>query len=176
MDVGFHHCRIDAHASTRHNSLFESDFNDPLMNLLEYLRPHRHAPTPHGLGVRHLAAAYPCEVAVDEVGAHFTFEYCVAPVADMLENQQSQDHFSWRTTSATTATLGMSFAQRLIHGRKDRLVVQDRVGVLHPILAQVIDFLSDPMIAKLQLRASHINHGASSRAWATPDPGATVRD
>jgi len=88
MDVGFHHRRIDAHASTRHNSLFESDLNDPLMNLLEYLRPHRHAPAP-GLGVRHLAAAYPGEVAVDEVGAHFTFELRVAPVADMLENQQS---------------------------------------------------------------------------------------
>jgi hypothetical protein len=62
------------------------------------------------------------------------------------------------------------------HGRKDRLVVQDPVRVLHPILAQAIDFLSDPMIAKLQLRASHINHGASSRVWAKPDPGAAVRD
>src|SRR5215471_12487126 len=169
MDVGFHNGRIDAHASTRHNSLFESDFNDPLMNLLEYLRPHRHAPTPHGLGVRHLAAAYPCEVAVDEVGAHFTFEYCVAPVADMLENQQSQDHFSWRATSATTATLGMSLAQRLIYRCKDGLVVEYLVGAPHPVLAQAVDFLGDPMITELQLRPSHVNHGASSRVSAKPD-------
>jgi Integrase core domain len=71
--------------------LVDSDFNDPLMNLLEYLRPHRHAPAPYGLGVRHLATAYPREVAMDEIGAHFTLEYCIAPVADMLENQQSQE-------------------------------------------------------------------------------------
>jgi hypothetical protein len=85
-EVGFHNCRIDPHTSTRHNSLVDSDFDDPLMNLLEHLRPHRHAPAPYGLGVRHLATTYPREVAVDQVGAHFTLEDCIAPIADMLEN------------------------------------------------------------------------------------------
>jgi hypothetical protein len=60
--------------------------------------------------------------------------------------------------------------------RKDGLVVQYLVGASHPIIAQPVDFLGDPMIAEPQLRASHVNHGVSSEASAKPDLGAAARD
>ena len=49
--------------------------------------------------------------------------------------------------SATTATLGMSLAQRLIYRCKEGLVVEYLVGAPRPVLAQAVDFLGDPMIA-----------------------------
>jgi hypothetical protein len=70
----------------------------------------------------------------------------------------------------------MSFAQRLIRRRKDGLVDQYLVGALHPVLAGVADFVGDPMITELQLCPSHVNHGASSRASAKPDPDAAAHD
>ncbi len=59
------------------------------MNLLEHLGPERQAPSPHGLGARHLAAAHAGKVAVDKVGAHLAFQSGVAQVADVLEDEQA---------------------------------------------------------------------------------------
>jgi hypothetical protein len=44
------------------------------MDLFDHIRPHRHSPSAHGLGVGHLLAADPGEIAVDEIGAHLAFQ------------------------------------------------------------------------------------------------------
>jgi len=81
-----------------------------------------------------------------------------------------------RSAPTTAAALRVPPAQRLIHHGNDGFVVQYLVGMNHPVLTQVADFFGDPVIAELQLRASHINHGASSQASAKLDPGAVARD
>ena len=137
MDVGFNHRGVHPHPPADHNPLVVRYFHQPFVNLLDHLRCHRQAPPAHGLGVRHLAAAHAGEVAVNQIGAHFALENLVAPVTDMLENQQAQDHFGWRPAPTATAALGMSLAQGLINGCDDGLVVQDPVGILHPIVKRV---------------------------------------
>ena len=81
---------------------------------------------------------------------------------DMLENQQAQDHFGWRPAPTATAALGMSLAQGLINGCDDGLVVQDPVGILHPIFAKIIHLFGDQPVAKAALCPAHLNHGFSS--------------
>ena len=70
----------------------------------------------------------------------------------------------------------MSLAERFVHRRDDGIVIQDPVGMVHPILTQIGDFLGDPMIRKLQLCPPHLNHGASSRGGARWGRGAANRD
>ena len=138
--------------------------------------PHRQAPPPHGLGIWHLAAADPREVAVDEIGTYFALEHLVAPVAGVLENEQSQHHLRRRTTPPAAAALGMSLAERFVHRRDDGIVIQDPVGTVHPVLTQIGDFLGDPMISELQLCPPHLNHDASSRGGARWGRGAANPD
>jgi hypothetical protein len=64
-------------------------FHHPMVDLPEHLGPDRHTPSPHGLGIRHLAAAHAGKVAVHEVGAHLAFHSGVAHVSDVLEDQQT---------------------------------------------------------------------------------------
>ena len=46
------------------------------------------------------------------------------------------------------------------------LIRQNLVGMLHPALAKIADFLGDQPVAKAELRPPHLNHAASSRALA----------
>jgi hypothetical protein len=128
------------------------------------------------VGVRHLAAADPSKVAVDEIGTDFALENFKAPVADVLENEQSQHHLRRRTTPPAAAALGMSLAECFVHRSDDGIVIQDPVRMLHPVLTQIGDFLRDPMIPELQLCPPHLNHGASSRGAARWGRGAANRD
>jgi hypothetical protein len=59
--------------------------------------------------------------------------------------------------------------------REDGLFVQYLVSAPHPILAQVVDFLRDPMITELQLRAPHLNHGAVYEALGKRHPKSRSR-
>ena len=133
-------------------------------------------PPPHGLGIRHLAAADPSEVAVDEIGTHLALEHLIAPVADVLEDEQSQHHLRRRTMPPAAAALGMSLAECFVHRSDDGIVIQDPVRMLHPVLTQIGDFFGDPMIPELQLCPPHRNHDASSRGGARWGRGAANRD
>ena len=62
------------------------------MNLLEHLRPERQAPTAHGLGIRGLSTTHMGEVPVHQIGPDLTLQHLIAPVPDVLEDQQSQYH------------------------------------------------------------------------------------
>src|SRR5580700_6780218 len=48
--------------------------------------------TPQRLGVGRLRAAHAGEVAVHQIGAYLALEHAIAPVADVLEDQQPQHH------------------------------------------------------------------------------------
>ena len=158
MDIGLHHRGIHAHTPAFDNSSILRDLHHPLVDPLDHLRAHRRAPAAHGLGIRHLATADPREVAVDEIGPYLALENLVAPVADMLENEQSQHHLRRRTMPPAAAALGMSLAERFVHRRDDGIVIQDPVGMIHPVLTQIGDFLADPVIPKPQLCPPHLNH------------------
>ncbi len=176
MDVGLHDRRVDTHSPPGRNALSLCYGHKLLVNPLDHLRPDHQSPATHRLGVRHLAAADPREVAVDQVGAHLALENLVTPVADMLEDQETQDHLGRRTSATATAALGMAPPKRFVNRRNDGFVIQQSVGVVHPALAQILHFPGDQSVAEAQLSSPHLNHGALSAFSLPPHPDAAVRD
>ena len=150
--------------------------HQPLVDLLDHLGPDRQAPAAHRLCIGRLAGADPREVAVHQIGAHLALEHLVAPVADVLEDQQPQYHLGRRTSPAAATALGMPFRQSLVHGRDDVLVREHRVGVLHPIFTKIADLLGDQSVAEAELRPPHLNHAASSAASMRSVPDAANHD
>ena len=108
VDIGLHHRGVDAHPPADRNPFRLRHFHEPFVHLIDGLRPDRQSPTADRLGVRHPAAADADEVAVDQVGAHFALENLVAPVAHVLENEQTQDHVGPRAQPAATAAFRMA--------------------------------------------------------------------
>ena len=162
MDVGLHHRGVDAHPLAGRDALFQRYRHQPLVNPLDHLRPDCQAPAAHRLGVRHLLPADPSEVAIDQVGAHFAFENLVAPVAHMLEHQKAEDHLGRCTMPTAAATLWMSPCQRFVNRRHHSLVIKQPIGMLHPELAQIFDFLGNQSVAEAALGPPHLNHDAYS--------------
>src|SRR5262249_9388618 len=116
------------------------------------------------------------EVPVHQVGAHLSLQYFIAPVPDMLEDQQPQYHVSRRAPTATTAALRMSFGQSLVHGRNHGLVRQHRIGMLHPVSAEIAHSLSNKSATEAELRPPHLNHAAFLAPSTCPVPGAADHD
>ena len=110
-----------------------------------------------------LAGAHSGEVAIHKIGPPFALERRVAPVADVLEDQQAENHLGRRAAAAATAALRMTLRQGLIDRRHQLFVRQHRIGMRHPRFAQIIDFRRDQAVAEAQLRAPHLNHGAGLR-------------
>ena len=179
VDVGLYHRGIDAHLAPLDHALVLGDRHHALVDLRDRLRRQRRAPATHRLGIRHFAAAHPGEVAVDQIGAHLPFQGFIAPVADVLERQQAQNHLGRSAAATTAAAVGMTFHQRLVDRCHQRFIRQHRVGMRHPGLAQIADFRGDQAVAEAQLGPPHLNHGACSAgcdAVRCPRPAGAVHD
>jgi hypothetical protein len=123
------------------------------------------------LGVRHLAAADAGEVAVDQIGAHFALEHLVAPVAHVFENEQAQDHVGRRAETAAAAAFRMSPPQRLVNQTDDGFIVEQPIGVVHPLLAQILHFVCDQPVAETALQPPPLDHGRFLRDGAAVSSG-----
>ena len=176
VDVRLHHRRIHPHSASRYRPLLLRDLHHSVVNPLDRVRIHSQAPAPHGLRVRRLAAAHAREVAIHQVGAHFAFQHVIAPIADVLEDQQSQHHLGRCAQPATTAALGMPSRQRLVHRSDDLFIRQHPVGMFHPTFAKIAHFFGDQAVAKAQLRSAHLNHASSSHPAPPRPQGAAGRD
>jgi hypothetical protein len=90
VDIGLDHRRVHAHPPSCGHAIVLGYSDHALMNLLEHLRPERHTPPAHGLGIRRLATAHTGEVPVHKIGPHLAFQRLIAPVANVLEDQQPE--------------------------------------------------------------------------------------
>src|ERR1700733_8311832 len=68
--------------------------------LMDHNWSHRRAPAAHGFRVGHLGSTDTGEFAIHQIGADLALQYRIAPVADVLQNQQSQHHLRRETQSA----------------------------------------------------------------------------
>ena len=87
MDVRLINGRIHSHAAPFDHLFGLSNLNNSLVHLLDRLWPERPTPTAHGLGIGHLCGADVGEFAIHQIGAHFTLQNIVAPIANAPENQ-----------------------------------------------------------------------------------------
>ena len=142
------------------------------MDLFDHRRPHSHSPSAHGLGVGHLGTAHPGEIAVYQIGAHFALQHAIAPVAHVLQHQQTQHHLGWRAPPTAAAAAGMPPRQSLVYRRHDFFVRQHLIGVSHPVFVQIPYFFRDQPIAEGALRPPRLNHGSFSRVSAQRPPDA----
>jgi hypothetical protein len=85
--------------------------------------------------------------SVFDTRTHFALQHLIAPVADMLEDQQSQDRIGRRSPSSPATALGMAFRQCLVHDRDNLLICQHFIGVFHPF-AKIAHFLGNQAVAK----------------------------
>jgi len=80
------------------------------------------------------------QVAVHQIGAHLALQHAIAPVADVLEDQQAQHNLGRCAQPTATAALGMPPRQRLVHRSYDLFIRQHSVGVFHPTFAKIAHF------------------------------------
>jgi hypothetical protein len=176
VDIGLDHGRVYPHASSSGDAFVAGYPHDAFMDLLQHLRPERHAPAAHGLGIRGLHATHMGEVPVHQIGADFALQHLIAPVPDVFENQQSQHHVGRCTPAPARTALRMSFRQCLVYDRNDGFIRQHRIGVVHPVLAKIAHLLGNKAVAKTELRPPHLNRRACLAASRQPVPDAAVRD
>ena len=176
MDIRLHHRRIHAHPPAGSHAFVSSYLHQPLVNLLDHLRPERDTPAPHRLGIGRLAGADPGEVAIHQIGAHLALQHAIAPVADVLEDQQAQHHLGRCAQPTATAALGMPSRQCFVHRSYDLLVRQHPVGVPHPAFAKIAYLFGDQPVTEAELRSAHLNHAVSSASSTRPVPGAADHD
>jgi hypothetical protein len=158
VDVGLDHRGIDPQTPSRHHAAIARDLHHPLVDLFDHRRPQRHTPTAHSLGIRHLGAADPGEVAVDKIGAHLALEHGVAPVAHVLEHQQPQHHLGRGSEPAAAAAPRVPSGEGLVHRRDDLRVVQHPIGLAHPGFVQVANLGRDQPVAETPLCPPPLNH------------------
>jgi len=115
MDVALNHRGVDPHLAPLHHLPRKRDLHHSVVYLFHCGRPERDSPAAHGLGISHLASADPGEVAVHQIGADFTLQNRVTPIANMLQDQQAQHDFGRVARSAMAAAVGMTLRQRLVN-------------------------------------------------------------
>ena len=158
MDIGLDHRSVHSHTAAFGHPVRLRDLHHPFVNLFDHLRPQSQAPAAHGLGIRHLGGAHTGEVAVHQIGPHLALQHRIAPVADVLENQEPQHHLGRRRQPASAAALGMPLRQRFVYGCHDVLILEHFISVLHPVFAKIVHLVGDQAVAKAQLHAPHLNH------------------
>ena len=164
MDIAFNHRGVDTHFAPLHHLPGLGDLHDPVVYLLDHSRSKCNPPASHGLGIGHLASANAGEVAVHQVGADFTLQNHVTPIAHVLEDQQAQHHLGGKARPAVTATVRAAVRQGLVDCRDDHIILQHHIDVAHPRLLQILDLLSNQPVTEAALQASRLNHAASGRS------------
>src|SRR5215469_9221518 len=164
MDIGLDYGGVDAHFASFGNTLLVRDAHNSVVNLFDNLWPESAAPAAHRFRIGHFGESDSGKIAIDKIGAHFTLKYFIAPVAGVLQDQQTQNHFRGEAAPATCAAHGMALAESFIHGRQDLFVGQHFVDVSHPVFVKTFDFVSNQFVTEVELCAPKFNHALSSRA------------
>src|SRR4051812_14691836 len=83
----------------------------------------------------------------------------------MCFNSSSRITTSRRTPPAAGAALRTASGKGIVHASHQLFVLQHLVGMCHPLLSQVRDFLRDETIAEVQLLPTSLNHWSFSSHW-----------
>ena len=91
--------------------------------------------------------------------SHTRFE---TPVAHMLQQQHPQNDFSRGPRASTSFAFFDPLTQLLLNGLEQLIVIQGFVGVAHPRLPKIPDFLGDKSIGEAALPPAGGDHDLSS--------------
>jgi hypothetical protein len=91
VNIGFNDGRVDAHLTPLDDLLLLRNCYDPFVDLLNHLWSQSKCPLVHDGIVWNLTATDTGERTVHQVGAYFALQHFIAPVTDVLEQEQSQN-------------------------------------------------------------------------------------
>jgi hypothetical protein len=92
----------------------------------------------------------------------------------MLQQQHPQDHLGRSTGATMCATAWPAFFQSLIDGDQQGFVLQQHIGLPHPVLPQLLHGLLVEALAEAALLLAEINHGCASEAMEVQFYGAAM--
>ena len=120
----------------------------------------------HGFIVGNLPAADASELPINDVGADFACHIFITPAAHVLQQQHPQNNIGWRPRAPTSLALFVALAQLLLNNLQQLIVIQSLVGVAHPGLPKILDFLGDEAIGKAALKTTRGDHDLPSLDWS----------
>jgi hypothetical protein len=164
VDIGLHDGGVHAQPAASHDLLFLRDGHHALMNLLDDLRAQDDPQLAQRLGVGNLLRAHARELAIYQVRTHFALEHRIAPVAHVLEHQQSQHDLRRGSLAPARAAVRPAAGQRRVHQIDQLRVPKHVVDMAHPVFPQLAHFLSDQALGQIELQAAQFNHIKPSRA------------
>src|SRR5207247_9592190 len=115
-----------------------------------------------GFNVLNLPASDASALPRNHVGADFACHIFITPAAHVLQQQHPQNNIGWRPRAPTSLALFVALAQLLLNNLEQLIVIQSLVGVAHPGLPKILDFLGDEAIGKAALKATRGDHDLPS--------------
>jgi hypothetical protein len=76
---------------------------------------------PQGTGIGHRMEGHPAEPAQHQAVGHSPFDFFVAPLVEVFEDQHAHEHFSWHGFSCQTVQFRKPSQMRLDSGVQDLL-------------------------------------------------------
>src|SRR5712692_11321519 len=119
--------------------------------------------TPKGRTGLRLAAADARELAIHQIGTHFTRQLSETPVAHMLQQDHAQHDLGGRAGPTPRLTFLAALGQFLLNQSEQGVVLQHLVGLTHPRLPQIGHLFGDEAIAKAALEPPGGDH--AGRSW-----------
>src|ERR1039458_6372128 len=163
VDVGLHHGSVHAHLASFDYLFLARDGHHARMDLLDHRRAQLAGESSHRLVVGNFAAADARELAIDQIGAHFTRQYSETPVAHMFQQGQAQHDIGGCAGPAPRLAFLASLAQLLLNQGDQAVIFQHLVGLTHPRLPQIGHLFGDEAIAKAALESAGGDH--AERSW-----------
>ncbi len=127
VDVGLHDRRVHAQPPAPDQVLRPPQGYESGQHLLEDGLVEEVGQPDQRLRVRHALPVDTAERAIHQAAAHLTLTFVEAPVVEMLQDQEAQDHGRRRPQPAAALTLRMAPRQGVSHAVNELLVVKQRI-------------------------------------------------
>src|SRR5882724_1867535 len=114
VDIGFYHGGVHPRFVAADHLLSLGLSDDALVQLLHDRGAQQQSQLAESLGVWHPVMPNACELAIDQIGAHFPRQHAIAPVAYVLEHHQPEHNFGGGGKPSTRAALGPSLQLDLV--------------------------------------------------------------
>ena len=102
-----------------------------------------------------------------QVGAYFALHHFIAPVPDVLQQEQAQNDFSRRAPAAPAFdSWGSALAKASYTDRRQLIIIQYLVSGPHPVLPQIGDLLGNESFGEAEFEQQPQSRGTLRRGAA----------
>jgi hypothetical protein len=163
VDVGLDHRGVDAQPPAADDAPLTAQGHEPSQHVLEHGVIEQLRQAHQRLGVGHPFAIDPTEGSIHQAAPHLALALGKAPVAQMLQDEEAQDHRGRGAQSPAPPTVRVARPERGRHTIDQGLVVEDRVDAPKGRIPELVAVREEDLDeAALPVRPPH--HGAPGEA------------